>query len=84
MPLSIKNPETERLARQVARETGESLTEAIERALEERLARLKSRRRKVTLAEKVEDILRRFEKLPVLDTRSADEIIGYDSNGLPR
>ncbi|HMD32973.1 MAG TPA: type II toxin-antitoxin system VapB family antitoxin [Candidatus Acidoferrales bacterium] len=84
MPLSIKNPQTERLARQVARETGESLTEAIEHALEERLARLKSRRRKGTLAERVEDILRRVDKLPVLDARSADEIIGYDKDGLPR
>jgi len=54
------------------------------RALEERLARLKSRRRKGTLAERVGDILRRVDKLPVLDARSADEIIGYDKDGLPR
>jgi antitoxin VapB len=84
MALSIKNSETERLARQVARETGESLTEAIERALEERLARLKARRRKGRLGERVEDILRRMDERPVLDTRSANEILGYDSDGLPR
>jgi hypothetical protein len=35
MPLSIKNEATERLARQVAGETGESLTEAIQKSLEE-------------------------------------------------
>ena len=33
MPLSIKNDATERLARQVAEATGESLTEAIHKAL---------------------------------------------------
>jgi len=83
MPLSIKNPETERLARRVARETGETLTYAIKHALEERLARLK-KRRKSTLSERVRDILERVDKLPVLDPRSADEILGYDENGVPR
>ncbi len=43
MALSIKNEETERLARQVARETGESLTEAIQKALQERWERLRMR-----------------------------------------
>ena len=35
MGISIKNEETERLARVLARETGESLTAAITRALED-------------------------------------------------
>ncbi|MGH7171019.1 MAG: type II toxin-antitoxin system VapB family antitoxin [Gemmataceae bacterium] len=43
MALSTKNAETERLARQIARQTGESLTEAIQRALKERLDRLPQR-----------------------------------------
>lgn len=32
---------------------------------------------------KVDDILRRVDSLPILDPRSADEIIGYDKDGLP-
>src|SRR6185369_9283328 len=44
MALSVKNSTAERLARQVASETGESLTEAIIHSLEERLERLKGRR----------------------------------------
>jgi antitoxin VapB len=84
MPLSIKSESTERLARQVARETGESLTQAIERALEERLQRLKKRRQAGLVAEKLDDILRRVDSLPTLDTRSDDEIIGYDQHGIPR
>jgi antitoxin VapB len=84
MALSIKNTETERLARQVARETGETLTEAIERALLERLERLKLRRQGHIMTEKLEDILRRVDALPALDTRPEEELLGYDSQGLPR
>ncbi|MDQ6771702.1 MAG: type II toxin-antitoxin system VapB family antitoxin [Candidatus Dormibacteraeota bacterium] len=40
MPLNIKDPETERLAREVAALTGESKTGAIRVALRERRARL--------------------------------------------
>jgi len=39
MPLSIKNPETEQLAREISKETGESLTDAITIALRDRLQR---------------------------------------------
>lgn len=84
MPLSIKNPIAERLARQVANETGESLTEAIEKSLAERLARLKSGRSNPVLASQIEDLLRRVDAMPTLDSRSPDEILGYDEHGLPR
>ena len=84
MALSIKNEETERLARQVAGETGESLTEAIQKALQERWERLKSKRRSHILASQVEDLLRRVDALPTLDSRPADEILGYDERGMPR
>jgi antitoxin VapB len=83
MALSIKNNETERLARQVARETGESITEAIERALQERLQRLNQRPQRRIMTEKLEDILRRVDALPALDTRPEDEILGYDKQGIP-
>lgn len=43
MGLNIKNPEVVRLAAQVARLAGETKTEAIRRALEERKARLRLR-----------------------------------------
>jgi antitoxin VapB len=84
MPLSIKSIEVERLAREVAAKTGESLTGAIEKALQERLERLKQQRRSQILASQLEEILRRVDQLPVLDTRTPDEILGYDDHGLPR
>jgi antitoxin VapB len=84
MPLSIKNEATERLARQVAAETGESLTEAIQKALEDRWERLKSKRRERILAVQLEDVLRRVDGLPTLDPRPAEHILGYDEHGMPR
>ena len=84
MPLSIKNDATERLARQVADETGESLTQAIQKALEERWERLKARRRSRVLNSQLEDLLQRVDALPTLDSRSADEILDYDEHGMPR
>jgi antitoxin VapB len=84
MALSIKNSETERLARQVARETGESLTAAIQTSLEERLQRIKRRRHERIMTERLEDILRRVDALPTVDRRPEDEILGYDNQGIPR
>ncbi len=83
MGISIKNSETERLARQVAQEAGETLTEAIEKSLRERLQRLNQPKRVRLLVEKLEDILQRVDALPTLDTRPADEILGYDERGMP-
>jgi len=83
MALSIKNPDTERLARQIARETGETLTEAIQRSLQERLERLPQRRRGRIMTEELQDILRRIDALPTLDARPEDDILGYDSHGIP-
>jgi antitoxin VapB len=41
MPINIKNPETERLARQLAKETGETITEVIKKSLQNRLQRVR-------------------------------------------
>ena len=84
MPLSIRNPRAEKLARQVAGETGQSLTQAIIQALEERLERLKGRREATDVAEEIMKISLRCKALPEVDKRSADEILDYDERGLPR
>jgi antitoxin VapB len=84
MALSLKDPETDSLARQVASLTGETLTEAVRTSLSERLQRERLKRgRPANLADELEALVRRHDALPVLDDRSADEIIGYDENGLP-
>jgi antitoxin VapB len=83
MALSIKDPEADRLAREVAKATGETLTMAVVQALRERLARVR-RPRGPRLSEELLKIGRRCAHLPVQDMRSAEEIVGYDEHGLPR
>ena len=84
MALTITNPDADRLARELAATTGEEIAEAILTALRERLAREQERRRTPSLREKLKAIRRRCSQLPVLDTRSPDEILGYDDRGVPR
>jgi antitoxin VapB len=85
MPLSIKDPEADRLARAVAQRTGETLTQAVIIALRERLAREERKEQAIeSLVEDIMEIGRHCASLPLLDARSADDIIGYDKNGLPR
>jgi antitoxin VapB len=84
MALSIKDPETERLARSLAQLTGENITTATKRAIEERLRRLGGHSRKAALLEDLADIRRRWSALPVMDERTSEDILGYDEHGLPR
>ena len=83
MPISIKNAEAEHLARELAKETGETITEVIKKALQDRLQRVRGRRHARGLPEQVEDILQRMDSLRTLDERTEDEILGYDKNGVP-
>ncbi len=85
MAISIKDPETDRLARALAAATGETLTDAIRIALRDRLERESQRaRRGMGVGAEVRRIQERIARLPVLDPRSPNEILGYDSHGLPR
>jgi len=85
MALSLDDAETDRLARQVATLTGESLIAAVRKALAERLERERRRRRDdAGLERELETPARDCVALPDYDTRSADEFIGYDDVGAPR
>ena len=84
MALNIRNAETEKLAETLAKLTGETKTEAVTRALRDRLARVRRERSRVRLADELDAIARHCAALPVHDARSAEEIIGYDGQGLPR
>ena len=74
--------DTEALGRELASLTGETLEEAILVSVRERLEREQSLRSHAKL-ERMLAAARAFQALPVLDDRSADEILGYDENGLP-
>jgi antitoxin VapB len=81
--LTIKDPETDRLARRLARLTGESITESVKVALSQRLEREERRQGKRIDRAKIAEIVASIAALPVVDTRSPDELIGYDDAGLP-
>jgi len=83
MALNIRNLKAEELAEAVASLTGETKTEAVINALRDRLARLQRERRGRRLADELDAIAANCSRLPVLDRRPPDEILGYDDDGLP-
>jgi antitoxin VapB len=89
MALTIKNDEVERLAEDVARLTGESKTEAIRKALEERRRRLKGpsideRRRRVLrfLEEEVWSKIPKAQRRKRISKREREELLGYGRDGV--
>jgi len=86
MPLSIKDPEADRLARSLVQWTGETITQAVITALRERLAREQRKtQNEVDVESLVADIMaigRHFMSLPVHDHRTLEEML-YDEQGLP-
>ena len=83
MALNIKDSETDRLARLLARETGESITVAARVAIEERLTRVRAARTRAVEVDELRQIVERGRARRTLDERPVDEILGYDENGLP-
>jgi len=83
MAINIKDPTADRLARELAEATGESITTAITVAVTERLDRVRGVAPHEERRRRVLEVARGTAALPVLDDRSADEILGYDERGLP-
>ncbi len=83
MSLNIKNQEAHRRAKELARLTGETITEAVDHAIAERLERLRQRRKRGAVAERLLEIGHACSMLPVLDKRSPEDML-YDDQGLPK
>ncbi|MES1943261.1 Rv0623 family protein transcription factor [Salinisphaera sp. PC39] len=84
MALSIKDAEADRLARELAARTGQSLTNAVTAALREQLRTLRDREDCDLIADDLQEIARRCAQRPVRDRRTPEELVGYDEHGLPR
>jgi len=84
MALSIRNPKAEKLARELAAESGETITQTIIQALEEKLERHRGRATAIDLKEEILKISKRCSEIPDKDRRTADDILGYDAIGVPR
>ena len=82
--MNIKDSATEHAVRALAAETGEGITTAVRKAVEDRLHRVRRERAKRSLKDELLAIGDHCASLPDLDTRSADAILGYDELGLPR
>ena len=87
MDVLIKRSTAVAKIRKLAKRTGETLTDAVERAVEDRLAKLGPERRKKGRGdrEKLAELLAYFDSLPRINEHlTDDEIIGYDEYGLPK
>ncbi len=83
MALYIKDPEAERLARELAVLTRETITETVVKALRERLKR-ETAKTPISLKDEIMAISRRAGRLPRRTGQAPEQIIGYDGRGLPR
>ncbi len=84
------DPDTERLARKLAEATGKTLPAVVKEAIEAKAAAAgvtvgpADHVSRDGLLARMTEITDGFARLPVLDPRTADEIIGYNEHGLPQ
>jgi antitoxin VapB len=82
MAILIKDKEADEMIRTLAERTGESITDAVKEAVRERLARFPLSEDEIAARKrKLDAIIARARKLPIVDDRTADEIIGYNESG---
>lgn len=83
MALSIKNPEVDRLARELSEITGENITETIRKSLEQRLERETGRKEAHSIRFEIQRIQDRVSRLEKKDDRSDEELTGFNEQGIP-
>ncbi|MEX2527870.1 MAG: type II toxin-antitoxin system VapB family antitoxin [Gemmatimonadota bacterium] len=86
MALNIKSDAAHRLAKELAQTTGTTVTDAVTTALRDRVQAEAKRdvADETLLLAEVREVQRLVAALPDRDARPAEEILGYDSFGLPR
>ena len=86
MGVLIKRPETEDKIRELAERTGETITDAVDRAVEERLTRIGNRKRAGRVDwQRLEKLVSKVRSSPSInDHLTDDELVGYDETGVPR
>jgi antitoxin VapB len=81
--LNIKDDLADRLARELAAETGETITTAVAVAVRERLERLRGAAPRERRREALAKLTDRSSARRARDHRGAEEIVGYGPDGLP-
>jgi antitoxin VapB len=82
LPINIKDPVTDAKIRQLADLTGESITEVVRIAVEQRLRR-ESTRQRAGIADQLLAIGARLSANPRQFSGDADAALGYGAGGLP-
>lgn len=80
-PLNIKDPDVYRMVREIADQTGQSLTDVVRHAVKREHDRVKRSKPDPIRIEQINQIVERYSKLPVVDDRTDDEILGYNEHG---
>jgi len=83
MSLNIKDPQAHKLAQELARETGESMTAAVTQAIRERLEAVRRRRKRDAMHAAIMAIGKRGESLDKGPYVDHAELL-YDEKGLPK
>ncbi len=83
MPINIKDADTDAKVRELAALTGESITDAVRIAIEQRLRR-ESPRRRAGVATRLLALGASLSVRPRLLEGDADAAIGYDMYGAPK
>jgi antitoxin VapB len=85
MGILIKRPETEDKIRELAERTGETITDAVDRAVDERLTRIGNRKRAGRVDwQRLEQLVSKVRSSPAINEHlTDDEIVGYDETGVP-
>jgi len=87
MGMNIKDPQAHSMARELAALTGQSLTDAVKMALQQALNNIKATQtgsKPSPLADRLNEIALRCAALPDADDRTAEAILDYNEQGLPR
>lgn len=86
MGILIKRAETEEKIRELAERTGETITDAVDRAVHERLAKVALRERPGRVDwQRLERLVSKVKSSPPMNEHlTDDEIVGYDESGVPR
>ena len=82
LALSIKNPLAVQLAKDLSQQTGESITQTIIKALQDRLQKIRGVKTAPDTVEEILAISNRCGKLPDLDSRTPEEILQYNDSGI--
>jgi antitoxin VapB len=82
MTVLIRDDEADRMIRQLAERTGETITDAVKKAVADRLASTPLSEKEIAeRLRRLKAIVAEADAIPTVDHRSADEIIGYNDKG---